>query len=286
MRPPLSPPPSRGSSSRALIRIVTPVQAEETTWQALEIGAAMAKELRAELRALFLTDADALAAAALPVSHAISYQTGMIRSLEVGMLEAAYRARAARARDRVAELCRTEALRWSFEMTTEAAAPSAPAEPQAAGGTAAASGAEPRTEAEVYDLLLLDPRSLAVQRLATPLLRLLTRHALLGLWDRQAPKPSRVVLFSKGERNALLTAATIARQLDVEQKTWVYGRDAASREDRAAAISDWLAEQNIHVPLEEIATEEGEACRTLLHRHRDDLLLFDSAEILTTALGR
>lgn len=274
-------PPASLFQSRAIVRIVTPVQAEETTWQALEIGAAMAKELHAELRALFLTDPDALAAAALPVSRSISYQTGMIRSLEVGMLEAAYRARAARARERVAELCRTEALRWSFEMTSEAAAPSIPAEPQA--GTGAA---EPQAAPEVYDLLLLDPRSLAVQRLATPLLRLLTRHALLGLWDRQAPKPSRVVLFSKGDRNALLTAASIARQLGVEWEIWVYGRDAASRQDRAAAISDWLAEQNIHVPLEEIATEEGEACRTLLHRHRDDLLLFDSAEILTTGLGR
>jgi hypothetical protein len=128
-------------------RIVTPIQAEERTWQHLELGAAIAKELRAELRALFLRDADALAAAALPMTQTISFHSGVLRPFDVQILEAAYRAQAARLRTRMTEICRAQALHWSLEIDGQAEPPYSKTENEAAAGAEIAS---------VRDLLLLD----------------------------------------------------------------------------------------------------------------------------------
>lgn len=278
----------RAPTSHPYVRIVTPVQADEATWQVLELGAAMAKELRAELRALFLTDAQALAAAALPVTRTISYQTGIIRSLDVRMLEAAYRVRAQRVRERLAELCRTEALRWSFAMAehfeaTGILAPSGTGEPPR--DRLADNPNEPPSQG-ISDLLLLDPRSFTVQHQVLPLLHQLTRHTLVGLWDRHAPKPDRVVLFSKGEPNALLPALAIAQSLGVELEIWVYGAEVDERAARSAAIAQWLTDQHSRAMLHEVETGDSNACRHLLRGQANALVLFDSPEIVTAAFGQ
>lgn len=271
------------------VRIVTPVQAEEATWQALELGAAMAKELQAELRALFLTDDQALAAAALPVTRTISYQTGMIQSLDIGMLEAAYRLRALRVRERLAELCRAEALRWSFEMVERMEATAGILEASGIAErthhTSTENSTQPQTQG-ISDLLLLDPRNLAVRHQVLPLLRLLARHNLVGLWDRHAPKPHRVVLLSKGEPSALLPAFAIAQSLGVEWDIWVYGADANERASRSAAVAQWLADQHATATLQEVETGDSTACRLLLREAADALVLFDGPEIVTAAFSQ
>lgn len=244
-------------------RIITPIQAEERTWQHLELGAAIAKELRAELRALFVRDADALAAAALPVTQTISFHSGALRPFDVQMLEAAYRAQAARLRNRVDELCRAQALHWSFEIDGQAEPPQ-PAPP-----------ASETTAPNVQDLLLLDPSALSVPRLARGLLQLASRHAMIGLWHREALKPSRVVLFSNGDAGALAVAFTLAEQLDIPLDVAVYGDTAAERAVRLEQVrAQFLAEERSATP--SLSVVEGRAnLADLASQHRGALILFD-----------
>lgn len=259
-------------SSRQFVRVVTPLQAEEATWQALELGAAMAKELRAELRALFLTDANALAAAALPMTRTISYQTGAIGSFDVELLETAYRVRASRARERVAELCRREALQWSFDIAERLDANSS------AGPGAAAS------VAERYDLLLLDARNLSVPSQCLPLLELLTHHTLIGLWDRQAQKPDHIVLISHGNRGALLVAAAIARTFDVALEVYVCGGSTDERAAISSMIKGFLDDQNMVAEIRDLNLDSESRRRELLQENRNALLVLDGPEIAQAVL--
>lgn len=245
-------------------RIITPIQAEERTWQHLELGAAIAKELQAELRALFMRDADALAAAALPVTQTISFHSGVLRPFDVQMLEAAYRAQAARLRNRVDELCRAQALHhWSFEIDGQAEPPQ-PAPP-----------VSETTAPNVQDLLLLDPSALSVPRLARRLLQLASRHAMIGLWHREALKPSRVVLFSNGDAGALAVAFTLAEQLDIPLDVAIFGDTAAERAVRLEQVrAQFLAEERSPTP--SLSVVEGHVnLADLASQHRGALILFD-----------
>lgn len=257
-----------------IARIVTPIQAEERSWQHLELGAAIAKELSAELRALLLRDADALAAAALPMTQTVSFHTGVLRPFNVQMLEAAYRAQAGRLRARVGEICRTQALHWSFEIDGHTEPPSTTLEGEAAAGEQVPS---------VHDLLLLDPGFISAPRLAADLLRLASRHVIIGIWHRVALKPQSVLLLSRGEAGAVAVSTAIADRLDIPLEVLVYGDTLDERAKRTELIRAQLQAQE-HSAVPSLSVIDGRAnLRDLVSRHRGALVLLDHLEALANS---
>jgi hypothetical protein len=82
----------------------------------LEIARALAAELRAELNALFVEDANLLRIAALPCTREIGRFSGVVRSLEPHDLERQMRTQADRLRESVSHAARELGLPWTFEV--------------------------------------------------------------------------------------------------------------------------------------------------------------------------
>lgn len=251
-------------------RIVFPVQADERTWQTLDLGAAIAQELRAELRAVFLRDADALAAAALPITRTISFHTGAVGTFDVAMLEAAYRAKASQLRDHVDRICRTASLRWSIEIESSVDAPS-----RDENGAAAAPSAD-----VPHDLLLLDPSLVFRPRLIANILRLARANTLFGIWHRNGEKPASIVLFSRGEPWPLQAAVELASTLNVRCQVIVCAGAPTETERRLQAVRSELEEDTDRVELKMLPIGQSTKIVDLVNQYRGSLLLFDDRELL------
>ncbi len=251
-------------------RIVFPVQADERTWQTLDLGAAIARELHAELRAVFLRDADALAAAALPITRTVSFHTGVVGTFDVAMLEAAYRAKASRLRDHVDRICRTASLRWSIEIESSVDLP--PGEEE--GGAAVPPAIVP------HDLLLLDPSLVLRPRLIVNILRLAGRNTLFGIWHRNGEHPAGIVLFSKGEPWPLQAALEFSSALDVRCQVIVYAGAPAEVEERLQAVRRGLGDELERVELNTLFMGQGTRIVDLVNQYKGSLLLFDERELL------
>ena len=84
--------------------------------RSLDIARALAAELRAELNALFVEDANLLRIAALPCTREIGRFSGVVRSLEPHDLERQMRTQADRLRETVSHAARELGLPWTFQV--------------------------------------------------------------------------------------------------------------------------------------------------------------------------
>lgn len=82
----------------------------------LDIARALAAELRAELNALFVEDANLLRIAALPCTREIGRFSGVVRALEPHDLERQMRTQAERVRETVSRAARELGVPWTFEV--------------------------------------------------------------------------------------------------------------------------------------------------------------------------
>ncbi len=229
----------RAPDNRRPARIVTPLQCDESTWAALDFAVAMAKTLRAELKGTFLEDLDVLTAASLPITRAVSYRSGQVGSLDPAQVEAHYRALAARARERLAAVCREQALGWSFEIAER---------------TPAVAG---EGEAEQHhDLLLLDRRMLRRRQNVTTLLRLATRYATVGVWDMTMPQPSRLILVYRGEADGLEVAGELARAMGLALDVVIPDSDGKPGEPLAEPVQEWMAARSIAGTVHEFTPDD------------------------------
>jgi hypothetical protein len=87
---------------------------EEVAW--LDSAAALAAWLDAELATLFVEDELLLEACRLPFIREVGRVSAVVRSLEAGSLEAAFRAAAARMQRLLAQAAQRQALRYSFQI--------------------------------------------------------------------------------------------------------------------------------------------------------------------------
>jgi len=84
---------------------------------ALEAGARLATELRAELHGLFVEDIELLRLAGLPFAREIDYLSGALRPLDTEAMEHALRASAEGVRQAIAETAQRTSLRWTFRIS-------------------------------------------------------------------------------------------------------------------------------------------------------------------------
>lgn len=82
----------------------------------IDIARALAAELRAELNALFVEDANLLRIAALPCTREIGRFSGVVRALEPHDLERQMRTQAERLRETVSHAARELGLPWTFQI--------------------------------------------------------------------------------------------------------------------------------------------------------------------------
>ncbi|MCA8927369.1 MAG: hypothetical protein KDC18_04815 [Alphaproteobacteria bacterium] len=250
--------------ARRPTRIVMPLQCDESSWAALEHAAAVAKALHAELRATFLEDLDVLAAASLPMTRSISYRSGRVGVLEPAQVEAQFRAMAARARQRLAALCREHALAWSFEV--------------------AARGPEDGDEetATHPDLLLVDRGVLRRRQNMAALLRLAARYDTVGVWDMSVPRPSRLILVHRGEAAGLMAAGELARTLDLPLEVLIPTTDAAAAEAAAASVREWLGLHRVAGSVVPVSTDAGDTDLALqaMADGPGTLVIFEHADLL------
>lgn len=236
----------RAPEMRRPARIVMPLQCDESTWASLDRAAAMAKALHAELKAMFLEDLDVLTAASLPITRSISYRSGQVGTLDPGQVEAHYRALAARARERLATLCREQALSWSFEIAERV--------PRSEIGEAASSP----------ELLLLDRRALRRRQNLRALLQLATRHDTVGVWDMTTDRPSRLILVYRGEAHGLNIAGELARVMELSLDVVIPDSDRKPGEPLAEPVQNWMAEQGIAGTVHEFLPSDPERQAGLL----------------------
>jgi hypothetical protein len=276
----------RSPSRQHPARIVTPLLADESSWSALEFAAGVAKAMHAELKGVFLEDAAALAAASLPFATTISFQSGRAGASNLAQLEAAYRARAAMARERVAALCRERAVTWSFEVAGRGAAirrtiTVAPTErPESVPPGQTAQRADEATE-----LLLLDRRLLRRRQEAANLLRLATAYDTVGVWNTFAAAPDRVVLAYQGESETLTVALQLAAELRVPLEILVLEAGDGESRDLSAEVQDRLRQNPVAATVHSLSWADPEAVKAHLIRHSGALVLFGRKDLLEVLSG-
>src|SRR6056297_1279952 len=264
----------RSPYTSRVVRIVTPIQPDESSWAAMERAVAMAKAMEAELKGLFLEDTEALAAATLPFTRTVAFQSGRIGAFEAADLQAAYRALAERARQRLAEYCRAQALQWSFEV--EARGGEAPEEPAVAGSGAATALEEARERSRIRDLLLLDRRALRFRQQSAALLRLATRHGTVAVADLTGPPPQQVVLIYHGAEDRLILAAQLAHALGVRLEVLVCADDEEGDGSLLAdRVTSWMKEHRVAGAVDIIPPAETEAAKARIVGLSGVLVLFE-----------
>lgn len=97
-------------------RIVVAIDPSADHRAALAEATRLARQLEAELSALFVEDTGMLGASALPFVRSFGLSAGGWRSFERGEMETAVRALAEQARQTLAELAGRDQLRWSFRV--------------------------------------------------------------------------------------------------------------------------------------------------------------------------
>lgn len=263
----------RAPETRRPARIVMALQSDESTWASLEHAAAMAAALHAELKATFLEDLDVLAAASLPVTRSIAFRTGRIGTLEPGQVEAHYRALAARARARVAALCRERALAWSFEIAGREPVPQPVPEPKAA---------QPKTEPSRPELLLLDRGALRRRQNLRALLQLATRYDTVGVWDMTMDRPVHLILVYREEAESLTVAGELARALGLSLDIVMPDSDGKPGEPLAQPVRQWLAEQGLSGTVHEFVPDDPDRHAGLLGLTRTPgaLVIYDRRDMI------
>lgn len=258
----------RAPEARRPARIVMALQSDESTWASLEHAAAMAAALHAELKATFLEDLDVLAAASLPVTRSIAFRSGRIGTLEPGQVEAHYRALAARARDRVAALCRERALAWSFEIVGREPLP----EPKTA----------PNTETPRPELLLLDRGALRRRQNLRALLQLATRYDTVGVWDMTMDRPLHLILVYREDAESLSVAGELARTLGLPIDVVMPDSDGKPGEPLAQPVRQWLAEQGLSGTVHEFVPDDPDRHAGLLGLTRTPgaLVIYDRRDMI------
>jgi nucleotide-binding universal stress UspA family protein len=83
---------------------------------ALDAAAALAERLGAEIEGLYVEDVDCARLAALPLGRLVDAVSAAVRAPQSGEFDAAFRALAARARERLAEAAARRRLTWSFRV--------------------------------------------------------------------------------------------------------------------------------------------------------------------------
>lgn len=97
-------------------RIVVLLDASAPGMEALEVAAARAAELNAELIAVFVEDADLLHLAGLPFAREIGVASATHRAMDAGAMRRSLRALAEEARRSIEAVARRTPLQWSFSV--------------------------------------------------------------------------------------------------------------------------------------------------------------------------
>ncbi len=97
-------------------RIVVLLDASAPGRAALEAAAARAAELKAELVAVFVEDADLLNVAGLPFAREIGFASAISRTMDAAAMERSLRALAQEARRSVESIAKRKPLQWSFRI--------------------------------------------------------------------------------------------------------------------------------------------------------------------------
>ncbi len=265
------PPPARPLPRRILV----PIPVDEASWDALTLAASMAKALRAEIRGLFVEDLDALAAASLPFTRVIAFQSGRLGALEVTQVEAAFRAQASRARQRLGAFCERQAVAWSFEVANRQALTAV--EPEEAADTNDAGRAAP-----ARGLLLLDRRALRPARQATALLRLAQSHSdAVAIWDTMARSPMQVVLVYRGDSANLELAAHLAQAMDIPLRILVNEASPDATANLVHGAREWLDTHRVHATLQELAKTDPARFRQSLASLERALIVIERVDLMT-----
>jgi hypothetical protein len=124
----------------------------------VDAAAGFARELQAELAALFVEDRTLLRVAALPITREIGRVSGVARAFDLPDLERMLRRQAEQLREQLAAMAQAASLTWSFEvrrgdLLEQALASLAPAQAVVLGHRAARAGTAPREPAPITALL-------------------------------------------------------------------------------------------------------------------------------------
>lgn len=98
-------------------RILVALDASRSSEAALEAAATLARDLQAELHAMFIEDSDLLRLAGLPFAREIGLVSSGSRALDESGMQRAFRAQARRAQRALESVSRRYSIRWTFEVT-------------------------------------------------------------------------------------------------------------------------------------------------------------------------
>lgn len=200
-------------------RILVAIDTSVSSLGALEAAAELAEMLRAELRGLFVHDAELLRVEALSALQEVDALSAKLRPLGSGQVERQLRAQARRARRALERVATTHRVRWTF---------------QTARGRVTA---ELRSAAGEADLVILGLRGgmpgrtpgstvrALLQRLPGPPVMILGRRARLGhtvfvVWDGSA-----------AAREALRLGAALSAASDISLSVLISDGEPAAGDD-------------------------------------------------------
>jgi nucleotide-binding universal stress UspA family protein len=98
-------------------RILVALDASRSSEAALEAAASLARDLQAELHAMFVEDSDLLRLAGLPFAREVGLLATGPRTLNESGMQRALRSQARRAQQAIESVSRRYSIRWSFEVT-------------------------------------------------------------------------------------------------------------------------------------------------------------------------
>lgn len=251
--------------------IVAPLQAQESSWASLEFAAQVAKALEVELQGLLLEDEEAFAAASLPFTKAISFQSGAVRNFDIVGLEAAYRASASRAKARVSTIGVQHAVACSFSVLNRF-------------GKQTSSSSSDVLESSTA-LLVIDRRQIEQWRRQSNRKWLLGVAPIYLVCNPVSTKQTRIRLLYEGKRETLAAAAKISTSLSftLEVLTLADNRDTLDRRLRQAR--DWIRRRQIKAKVSGLLTDDREWLHKVTNMTDDDIVLFDRTDLLSSLVG-
>lgn len=244
-------------------RILVALESSEDSQAALEAAARLAAERGAELVAVFVEDAEYLAAASLPFSRTLNLSTRAWQQLDPEGMRRAMTARADELRRIAEQVARRYEVPWSFRVVQ---------------GTARESLAQ---ESRGYELVVVG-RSNRMAFGPRPLggtARYTVTRSSCSVFVLRAPseEPGRVVAVYRGSPRALEAAEELARMFGRRFEVAVVAGGGANPRELQAEAESWVAGHRVDAKVYTLEASDSDAIAAVLERERGTLAVIDAA---------